>query len=279
MHTWFQNLNDNAKRTRWFAFRGSVGKDYNHAFFKYEFCSGRAFRFTFEPKEHKTSFVLGLLFFTAYLTFYGLRIPLITKGREYGFYIYEWAVWLFCGRKPDESNTKDPWYYQQVWNPLNWIFGKCIHFDSEIIAAKNYEPIHFEFRGKEYQMDKIKLMNSFWFRSRIPFGLYKKKIVRMDIKINKPPMHSGKGENSWDCDDDGTLGICGPYEGPKPTYENNDEVYEFICRKYCDESMRSIKKYGRAGGDESPRDVSGFKYLGRKKSEGNTESALFAGNK
>jgi hypothetical protein len=32
--------------------------------------------------------------------------------------------------------------------------------------------------------------------------------MRVDLKIDKGIPHAGKGENSWDCGDDATYGMC-----------------------------------------------------------------------
>jgi len=78
----------------------------------------------------------------------------------------------------------------------------------------------------------------------------------------KPPMRAGKGENSWDCGDDGTYGLTSPYEGPEVTYMNKEQAFEYCCRRYCEGVSKAIHKYGRGSGDIAPPEEIGFKYLG-----------------
>jgi hypothetical protein len=266
MHVWFQNLNEN--RRQWFAFRGSLGRDWNRKWFKYEISSGPALRFTVDAFEGKTRLAIGMGFFSLYLTIYGLTIPFIRKGerhsswgREYGFYWHEWILWAFFGRDPMGSSSKDPWYYSIVIHPLDILFGRTVYFETG--RQKSHDPIHFEFRGRRYQMDEIQVNDAYWFKPRIPFALYRKKVPRMHLKIERPPGYAGKGENSWDCGDDASYGLTCPYEGPMPSWQNRDAVFERCVRVYCDHVSKSIKRYGRSSGDEAPNDEVAFKYIGR----------------
>jgi hypothetical protein len=186
---WFQNLNKNKRRL--FNFRGSLGRSWDHDWFSYQLCSGAALAFEINTHEHKTSFRIGLLFFTIYLSIYGLRIPFLKQDeRKYGFYWYEKEFWASLGGRTMESSRKDPWYYSIHISPLDLIFGRSIFFEDEIL--KSHQPIEFEFREKQYQMDSIKIKQSFWFRPRIPFSIYHKKMLRADLEIKNPPGYSGK---------------------------------------------------------------------------------------
>lgn len=259
MHYWFQNLNEQKKKL--FYFRGSVGSAYDKTWLKYEFCSGFGFGFEFEPSRHKTFFIFKPLLFTLYLTIYGLKIPFIKKGREYGFDIRNWEIWAHFGSRPMESSSKDPWYYTIVIRPLDLIFGKTIFFKKEIMS--NYHPVKFSFRNKDYTMDKITIEKRFWIRPRIPFSLYSKEWTCMDIEIKNPPMRAGKGENSWDIDDTGTFGLSCEYSGPEPTFKNQQAVFEYCCQKYCEEVSKDIQRYGRSNDDRDlPYNFINFKYLG-----------------
>lgn len=254
----YQDLNESGHRL--FHFRGAVGSSWDSQWFKYELASGKAFKFRINPEETKTRFTLGLIFFSIYLTIYGLRIPLLTKGREFGFYTSDWALHAHFGSKPWESDSRDPWYYSISFYPLDFLFGKTIHFDDTIM--KSYSPQRFMFRGKEYVMDEIKILRGNWFRSRIPFGLYKKQLVSLSVDIKNPPMRAGKGENSYDCDDDAIFGLSRDYKGPEPTWQNKKAVFEWCCRRYCEEAFKDIRKYGRAAGDELPGNYYQFEFLG-----------------
>lgn len=273
MHTWFQNLNDNHPPHRhWLNFRGSVGRTYDKTWFKYELHTGPALRFTMDALQGKTKFSFGIVFFTLYLTIYGVTVPFIPKGdkysdwgREYGFYWFEWTFWAFFGRDPMSGSSKDPWYYQIVIHPLDLLFGKTKHFENE--RLKTYSPVLFEFRGKPYQMDEIKITQAYWFKTRIPFGLWHRRVPRMHLDIKKPPGFAGKGENSYDCGDDATYGTCQMYKGPPVHHSRRDEIFEYCLKTYCDDVMKSIKRYGRCSGDEVAKDESGFRYIGQPRDE------------
>ncbi len=262
MHTWFQNLNENKRRL--FHFRGTIGSNWNKDWFKFELASGRSFSFELFSGANKTSFTIGLFVFTLYLTIYGLKTPFLTKEREYGFRIYNWELWAHFGSKRWESNSNDPWYYRIVVRPLDLVFGEEIYFTKEVM--KSYSPVEFEFRGKTFQMDSIVIEDRFRFRSRIPFGIYKRVRRSLDLKIEKPPGYRGKGENSWDCDDDASFGISAPYNGPKASWQSQKDVFDYCCQYYCENVSKSIQRYGRVSSDSDLKsDVVGYKYLGFKK--------------
>jgi hypothetical protein len=48
-------------------------------------------------------------------------------------------------------------------------------------------------------------------RWRSHFPWFKKEHCYIEIKVDDPPLHAGKGENSWDMDDDGifSMGVDG----------------------------------------------------------------------
>jgi hypothetical protein len=264
MYTWFQNLNDNKKRPRWFHFRGRVGSSYDKNWFKYELSSGPACRFTIEPRKRSTAFTIGFLFFTLYFTIYFNVIPFLKKGREYGFYIYDWELWMMMGNRPMESSNKDPWYYRIVIRPKDIIFGKRLHFKSD--GLRSYSLRFFKFRGNTYAMDEMTIETRYWMRSRIPYGLYHDKRTGIALEIKEPPMHSGKGTTSYNCGDDGIYGMTVPWEGKKTiTYRMHEEVYEYTCKEYCKSCMRDIKRYGRGGGDDLNKEEVGFEYIGYDK--------------
>lgn len=262
MYYWFQDLNESGRR--WFHFRGSIGRAWDQMWFKYELATGPALSFRLTPEEGKTRFSFGMGFVTLYLTIYGLRVPLLTKGREFGFYWHEWTFRAFFGSQPWESSSSDPWYYKINFCPPDFLFGQAVYFTKEVM--KSYSPQHFMFRGKEYVMDSIVVEDSFWFRPRIPFSLYHKKMRGMDLKINNPPRRAGKGENSWDCGDDATYGVSRQYNGPEVTWANEKAVFEYCVRTYCDGVMKDIGRYGRASGDTAlDSKVSDFSFIGTKR--------------
>lgn len=70
-----------------------------------------------------------------------------------------------------------------------------------------------------------------WWRSHFP--MFKKVHHYIDIRLDNPPMHQGKGENSWDLDDDGIFGMGVP----------GTSIEEAIAG-YQEAVRRDRKKYG-----------------------------------
>lgn len=278
---WFQNLNkDGYERKRRLNVRGCIGRSWDDVWLKYQVATGPAFKFNIERDDEGpgVDVVLGLFFITFYLTFEKLRLPFLKPGREYGFYIFEWRLWVFCGRSKWESRHDDPWYYKVVVDFPKLLFGDTVYFEKDR-GLKNGQPVLFEFRSKQYEMNEIEVSEGHWFRERIPMALYCQRVMRMHLKIEKPPGFAGKGENDYDCGDDASYGLTCPYDGPPPNWQYRDAVFEYCCRVYCENVSKSIKKRGRASGDDVPADVVDFKYLGVKPLDGpNGPGSGVAGN-
>jgi hypothetical protein len=264
MHNWFQNLNDGKRKRHVAHFRGSFGPSWERQWLKYEVCTGPALRFEVSDDEGRLQLGLGLGFASLWLTFPWLKVPEHWEDRHWGFYVFEWTFRFFWGAHTMESSSKDPWYYNVSFNVLDVLLGQTVHFESK--RLKSYGPRDFEFRGKRFTMDDIELKLGHWFRPRIPMALYCQKVMRMHLEIKNPPMRAGKGENSWDLDDDGSFGMTAPYDGPAPSWKNQEEVFAHCCLRYCESAAKDIKRYGRASGDSEPHDAFGFKYIGRKPS-------------
>lgn len=261
MYTWFQNLNDNPRHPRLFHFRGSIGSAFDKEWFKYEFASGPAFRFTVEPKRKSTYFIFGLGFFTLYLTVYCRLIPFLEKHRVYGFYVAFSELWIMIGKNQDEWRSSDPWYKQIVIKPKDIVLGRMIHFKDE--HTRSYSPRWFKFRGEVYCIDQFTIETRTWIRSRIPYALHKNISKGVALDIKKPPMHRGKGTTSYNCEDDGIFGCTIPLEGTeKINLGNQEKIFEYAAKEYCKLCMRDIKRYGEANKSGYGIENMGFEYIG-----------------
>lgn len=261
MHHWFQNLNE-GRRRRWFNFRGSFGGDWRRQWLRYEVCSGRALRFQVEDDDGALQLSLGLGVISLYLIFPWLRVPW-KEDRHWGFYVYEWTLWFSWGGSTMSWSSSDPWYHGFNFNLPDFLFGRTVHFETDQLGSSGSGPRIFEFRGKRFTMDNIELKRGHWFRPRIPMALYCRKVMRMHLEIKAPPLRAGKGENSWDLDDDGSYGMTCPYDGPEISWGNQEAVYAHCCLRYCESAAKDIKRYGRAGDDNAPSGAFGFTYIGR----------------
>lgn len=280
MFWFFQNLKKEDREKRWFHFRGTIGK------FRYEVASGPSLALELTHGEYgddrATNLRLGLLVVSIWLTFslpdrfYFHRKCIATwdgngefyliEGRRYGFYVYEWNVsWNFHA-KVMESSSDDPWWMRQYWSIPSLIFGREEVIQDELHPGG--ENVRFLLGGKEFVFDSIKWIRYRRFRRRIPYSLYRKISTSVDIQISKPPMHLGKGENSWDCGDDGSFGLHGPWKHETPTWENLERSLELAAEYYVTHIMKTVRRYGATSGERGvPKDAE-FKYIGRQLVEG-----------
>lgn len=279
MYFWFQNLNENLKKL--FHFRGSVGRAYNKQWFSYELCSGRSFAFEITHGEagdqEATRLRVGCLFFDLYLKF---RLPswtyfkrkciatwdnnrefYLVQGRHYGFYFYDWAfVWNFHA-KVFESSSSDPWWMRQYIHIDDFFLGRPELLTDDLMSA---EDIYFKMGTKEFKIDSIKWERCRRFRRHIPYSLYHQTWYRVEIKIDQPPMRAGKGENSWDCGDDGIFGMSREWQGTNPNYLNYDQCIKEAVQLYVESVTEDAKRYGGSDSDRGVRADFPFEYIGRK---------------
>lgn len=292
MRFWYQNLKKEDREKKLFNFRGSVGPDdYRKTWFRYQLCSGPSFKLKYQHGEAddggpSSMLILGFFFFTAYITFYlperfyftkkciatweGNREFYLIEGREYGFYFYNWAwVWSFHA-KINESNSKDPWWMRQYIHIDELILGKTESLKDDLVSIDN---VKFMLGDKEFNMDSIKWVRYRRFRRFIPYVLFHRTWYSVDMKIDKPPMRAGKGENSWDCDDDGAFGVHRGWEYEMPTWQNRDACAKLAVDLYVSDFFKDVKRYG--GGSDSDRGIqrdAAYKYIGVIR-EGNANEA------
>lgn len=265
MRHWFQNLNKNKKK--WFDFRGAVYTDTNRQLFRYQICSGFKFKIEYthgEACDNQASsmIILGLFFATLYLTFHlpeswypkkrcvatwdNNREFFLIQGKEYGFYFYEWALVWKWGTKVHESSSRTPWYRSFYFRIDDFFLGRSEVLSDEMLSVDN---VQFKIGDKVFTMDNIKWFRKRAFRQYLPFVLYNHKWISVEMKIDKPPMRAGKGENSWDCDDDGTYGLYSSWKGSNPSWDNKKIVTREAIEYYCAGAIKDAKKYGRGSGE------------------------------
>ena len=272
---WFQNLNESGKR--WFEFRGAI---YSGAktLFSYSAWSGPSLKLQYTHGSNdgeKSTIYVGLGFMTlcfsvnlpeswyfkrkCIATWDNNREFYLTDGREYGFYFYNWAFVWHWHKKVNESGGKQPWYRDIYFHIDDFFLGKTEYFTRDLTDVEN---VKFKLGGKEFTMNSIKWMDATWFRRRIPIALYAQRMVKVDMKIDKPPMRAGKGENSWDCGDDGTFGSHGPWRHVRPTWMNRAEIAKLAVEDYVKSVLKDAKKYGRGDGEQGISAADAFEYIG-----------------
>lgn len=121
------------------------------------------------------------------------------KDRELEVYVYDWSIWWKLWASNMDWNYKVPKWRDSCFHILDFLFGKN-KYNREIIEERD---VLIPMPEGNYEAH-IKLCKDTWKR---PIG-FTKTILRIDAQIPKGIPHAGKGENSWDCGDDATFGMC-----------------------------------------------------------------------
>lgn len=108
-----------------------------------------------------------------------------------------------------EMDSSKPYTVSTYWNYRDWLFGRAIYSESRHREA---DKVPMQMPEGEYFM-KMDYYTSYWHRSRSPFV---KAVQRVEITPDKPVPHPGKGENSYDCDEDATYNSTMPVRGRTP---------------------------------------------------------------
>lgn len=286
MYAWFQDLREDAKHKLFF-FRGSIGKSYDKQWFKYELCSGPSFKIKYQHGHHSNSesmLVLGLFFFTIYLTFFlpnswywrrkytnptSGRTATFIDDREYGFAIYNWSFVWSWHLKPMEYSYKDPWWMHFTIHFDELLLGRRETLEQRLVEVSD---IYFMLGEKEFKIDKASFTKRSGFRRHIPFSLYHKQWYAVDISVERPPQYSGKGENSWDCGDDGIYGIFQEWKGTTPSFGVTNTLAQEVADYYVSGVLKNAKRYGGSSSERGISSDSVYKYIGRKRRENETDS-------
>lgn len=264
MRYWYQNLNESKRRL--FHFRGSIGFDSARwTLLDYEMSSGPSCQFTVKIKPYNSvSLTIGLLFFTAYLTlpFFSFR-KWISESRKSGFYFYHWAlVWDWMAEEWESHSAKDPWWKHFYFHIDDFFLGRMERLEDDLADIDN---VSFKLGEKTFVMNSIKWTQNRCFRRHIPYTLFHRTWFSVEMKIDKPPMHAGKGENSWDCDDDGAFGVSKAWGHERPTWLNREAMAKIAVQEYAENCLKDAARYGSGSGERGARKSDAFEYIGREK--------------
>lgn len=155
----------------------------------------------------------------------------LVDHRECGISFYDWTIRLNPWSRSDEWRTADPW----------WIRG--VHFDLRRLLGRQAYTIETLRTGitvsipmpEGVYIGTAKVQRQTWKR---PLWFSQKRISTW-IDVPKGIPFAGKGENSWDCDDDGLFG-CGV----------DGESVERAITHFREQVERKRQRYGRPS-DES----------------------------
>lgn len=164
------------------------------------------------------------------------------KHRCFGVRIHGWALWWSFWEDEMCSSRDDPW----------WMRG-CWHIDNFFLGKTNYEKV--EHPGKlrifiplpegEY-LAEATYDTSTWRRRHWPWWPLTRirHWTSVDVLQWGGLLHEGKGENSWDCGTDGTMGYSSEgHDLPKAIAHGVE-----IC-------LRDRNRYGGSGRGHYPSPI------------------------
>lgn len=191
----------NTTRWRWMRFKWTTGE------FK---CAATI---DLDVSDHRLVLHLALPFL--FSVFVGVRMPMWMNRlpwkhqrteynyqglhRSIGVRVFDSAIWVSFWEDVDEWRSRDPWWYRGrlgLDDLATLVFGRervetttIAESDTAVDMPEKRYPAHY------------KAERMVWLRPRLPRALSR---VRLTSTLDVPggvPV-PGKGENSWDCDDD-----------------------------------------------------------------------------
>lgn len=120
------------------------------------------------------------------------------EQRRIGVRVFDWRIWISLWDDAENWSADDPWWWQFTITPLDILLGRERHKIRDIERGEIVVPMP----EGNYQA-RYRVFESVWRRVRWP---WQKQVIRTDIELEQAIPFSGKGENSWDCGDDGLWG-------------------------------------------------------------------------
>ena len=145
--------------------------------------------------------------------YFGLSTPLLRRlarrllspsgeGRHLRIALHDGALWIALWAKEWETSSRDPWYVRGIaLHPIDRLLGEP-RYSKRLIQAT---PALVPMPERAYRAT-ISLTECTWQRPRWPFA---KRLLRAEIDMDEGEQipTPGKGENSWDGDEDATYGL------------------------------------------------------------------------
>jgi hypothetical protein len=189
------------------------GKDYGDSQIRWEFSRkynfGLGFKISREERDLQFS-VHAWKLFSVWLTFENKHLKYSDDLTILGF---NWQTPEHVIRIQlmdySEMDSSEPYKISTYWNYRDFLLGRSIHSESRHREADKVPMVMPE----GTYMVKMDYWTSYWHRPRSPFV---RSIERVEMTPEKPVPTPGKGENSWDLDDDATYSITMPVNGRTP---------------------------------------------------------------
>ena len=130
-----------------------------------------------------------------------------TNGRSIGIRWFDGNLWIDLWNDPMESRSSDPKWWHLSITPVDVIFGHTRYEEKVLDTAKVIIPM-----PEGGYRATVKIEEAIWRRPRWPWIW--RRMIRSEITPDTPIPFPGKGENSWDCGEDATHSMTGPYDNP-----------------------------------------------------------------
>jgi hypothetical protein len=159
----------------------------------------------------------------------------LTDQRECRIAIFNWKLWLTPWGKSMEWASADPWWVRGfTFDMKRAVIGKTDYICEQTGPTQTVQiPMPEGFYSAQFTPQRQTWKPRRW------FGTVRESF---DIKIPKGIPFAGKGENSWDCGDDGLFGMSA--EG----------TVEQAIAKVRETVMERRRRYGNAS-DETIREA------------------------
>lgn len=118
------------------------------------------------------------------------------EQRQIGWSIYEGTLCLDLWNNTMESSNTDPWWWKISINPADILLGRHKYTTRDLSTERVEVPM-----PEAPYPASVRIFESTWQRPRWPWP---RRMVRAEITPDTPIPLPGKGENSWDQDDDAT---------------------------------------------------------------------------
>jgi hypothetical protein len=138
---------------------------------------------------------------TAIATWDNNRPFTLPDRREFDFYVSDWRVQFTPWGRWGEWRARDPWWIRGLSVDLkNLVLGRTTYEAEELALVPCHVPMPEGNYSAVAKVQRVTRGRTRWF---------KRTGQEVDLSIPKGIPFAGKGENSWDCDDDGLFGIGG----------------------------------------------------------------------
>ncbi len=153
--------------------------------------------------ENEVSVSLAIGLFSVWLHAEGFLPKRLWRiNRKTGVSIHDAAIWFEVWSDPNGWDSRDPKWQKFNFCPVDFFLGRQVHSSRVLKTERVLVPM-----PEGSYPATVNIEEAVWKRPRWPFPIRR---IGSEITPDKPIPHPGKGENSWDCDDDATYSMsCG----------------------------------------------------------------------